>query len=64
MCINEKSSAGAMLQESHTGISIYCTLQIGHTVHKGHQRLHCGSFLTRNIIDLFERTLSSLACLG
>ena len=51
----------AMLGEGR--IRIYGTLQIGHTIHEGHQRLQCwataGRFLKRNIMDSTARTSSA-----
>jgi len=34
----------AMLGEGHRHIRIFGTLQIGHTIHDGHQRLQCWPF--------------------
>ena len=39
-----KSSAGATSDAGEGHINIHCTVQIGHTIHEGHQRLQCWLF--------------------
>ena len=64
MCTNVYSMLqirAAMLGEGHIRI---WKLQIGHTIHDGHQRLQCWPFPTGRTMEITEKTLSSHARQG
>ena len=44
-----------MLGEGSISTGIYCTLQIGHTIHEGHQRLQCWLFPDKKYYGFNQR---------